>query len=196
MAGSAAVNIWPSHWLLAFSIFLFFSLALVKRYGELVIMRRRMAKAPERVPTKSADGELLAAMGMASGYLAVLVLALYIATDKAQALYTSRELLWFLCPFLLYWISYVWLTAHRGQDARRSGGICHRRPDQPDSDCPDGGDRGRGAVMTPRFAPMLFSFARAYFVAGGRSAEDHRRFAAVPADNSVHVRAASPRWST
>lgn len=61
------------------------------------------------------DGELLATMGTASGYLAVLVLALYIATDKARTLYAGRELLWILCPLLLYWISYVWLTAHRGK---------------------------------------------------------------------------------
>ena len=49
MAGSAAVAIWPSHWLLAFSTFLFFSLALVKRYGELVIMRKtRRRRSPQR----------------------------------------------------------------------------------------------------------------------------------------------------
>jgi hypothetical protein len=42
-------------------------------------------------------------------------MALYIATDKAQSLYASRELLWFVCPLLLYWTSYVWLTAHRGK---------------------------------------------------------------------------------
>lgn len=115
MAGSAAVNIWPSHWLLAFTIFLFFSLALVKRYGELVILRREDGEGARARAYEIADEELLAAMGIASGYLAVLVLALYIATDKAEALYTSRELLWFLCPLLLYWISYVWLTAHRGR---------------------------------------------------------------------------------
>jgi hypothetical protein len=60
------------------------------------------------------DAELLAAMGTASGYLAVLVLALYIASDKAAVLYSHPHLLWFLCPLLLYWISQVWLTAHRG----------------------------------------------------------------------------------
>jgi hypothetical protein len=54
-------------------------------------------------------------MGTSSGYLAVLVLALYIATDKARTLYATRELLWLLCPLLLYWISYIWLTAHRGR---------------------------------------------------------------------------------
>jgi 4-hydroxybenzoate polyprenyltransferase/phosphoserine phosphatase len=115
MAGSAAVGIWSSHWLLAFSTFLFFSLALVKRYGELVIMRCVDGNAAKARGYELNDGELLAAMGTASGYLAVLVLALYIAIDKARALYARPELLWFLCPLLLYWISYIWLTAHRGK---------------------------------------------------------------------------------
>jgi 4-hydroxybenzoate polyprenyltransferase len=115
MAGSAATGIWPSHWLLAFSTFLFFSLALVKRYSELVIMRRVDGNEAKARGYELSDGELLAAMGTASGYLAVLVLALYINTGKAQALYARRELLWLLCPLLLYWISYIWLIAHRGK---------------------------------------------------------------------------------
>jgi 4-hydroxybenzoate polyprenyltransferase len=114
LAGSAATAIWPSHWLLAFSTFLFFSLALVKRYSELAIMRRLDGDAAKARAYELSDGELLAAMGTASGYLAVLVLALYIAADKARVLYSRPELLWALCPLLLYWISHVWLTAHRG----------------------------------------------------------------------------------
>jgi 4-hydroxybenzoate polyprenyltransferase len=115
LAGSAATNIWPSHWLLAFSTFLFFSLALVKRYSELVIMKRVDGDSAKARAYELGDGELLAAMGAASGYLAVLVLALYIATYHARTLYATREVLWMLCPLLLYWISYVWLTAHRGK---------------------------------------------------------------------------------
>ncbi|HUK90283.1 MAG TPA: UbiA family prenyltransferase, partial [Blastocatellia bacterium] len=73
MAGSAAVAIWPSHWLLAFSTFLFFSLALVKRYGELVIMKRIDGDQAKARGYELEDGELVAAMGVASGFLAVLV---------------------------------------------------------------------------------------------------------------------------
>ena len=54
-------------------------------------------------------------MGVASGYLAVLVLALYINTDTAQAFYSRYQLIWFECPLLFYWISHVWLIAHRGK---------------------------------------------------------------------------------
>ena len=113
---ATAVGIWASHWLLAFSTFLFFSLALVKRYGELAIMKRVDGDGAKARAYELSDAELLAMMGVASGFLAVLVLALYIASDKAQTLYAQRGLrLWFLCPLLLYWISHVWLTAHRGR---------------------------------------------------------------------------------
>jgi 4-hydroxybenzoate polyprenyltransferase/phosphoserine phosphatase len=115
MAGSAAVAIWPSHWLLAFSTFLFFSLALVKRYGELVIMRTIDGDGAKARGYELSDGELLAAMGTASGYVAVLVLALYISSNTAQVLYGRYEVIWFLCPLLLYWISHLWLMAHRGR---------------------------------------------------------------------------------
>jgi 4-hydroxybenzoate polyprenyltransferase/phosphoserine phosphatase len=115
LAGSAAVRIWPSHWLLALSTFLFLSLALVKRYGELAVMKRIDGDHAKARAYEIADGELLAAMGIASGYMAVLVLALYINSDKAQALYGRYQLIWLLCPLLLYWISDMWLVAHRGK---------------------------------------------------------------------------------
>jgi 4-hydroxybenzoate polyprenyltransferase len=115
LAGSMAIRIWPSHWLLAFSTFLFFSLALVKRYGELVVMKRIDGDHAKARGYELTDSELLAAMGVASGYLAVLVLALYINTEKAALLYGHYQLIWLLCPLLLYWISRVWLIAHRGE---------------------------------------------------------------------------------
>ncbi len=115
MAGSVAVAIWPSHWLLAFSTFLFFSLALVKRYGELVIMRRIDGDGATARGYQLNDEELLAAMGIASGYLAVLVLALYINSGTAHALYGRYQLIWVLCPLSFYLISRVWLIAHRGK---------------------------------------------------------------------------------
>lgn len=109
IAGAAAVAIWPSPRLLAFSTFLFFSLALVKRYSELAVNHVK-ARGYEL-----SDQELLAAMGIGSGYVSVLVLALYIDTETAKALYRTYDLLWFLCPLLMYWISYLWLSAHRGK---------------------------------------------------------------------------------
>jgi 4-hydroxybenzoate polyprenyltransferase/phosphoserine phosphatase len=113
MAGSASVVIWPSSWLLAFSTFIFLSLALVKRYAELVIMSAASGKVRVR-GYEVIDKELLASLGCGSGYVAVLVLALYISSGKAEILYTRHQFIWLLCPLLLYWISYVWLIAHRG----------------------------------------------------------------------------------
>lgn len=115
LAGSVAVAIWPPHWLLALSTFLFLSLALVKRYGELCVMKRAVGDHAKARAYELTDAELLAAMGVASGYLAVLVLALYINSDKASVLYGRYELIWLLCPLLLYWISDIWLIAHRGR---------------------------------------------------------------------------------
>lgn len=115
MAGSAAIGVRPSQWLLAFSTFLFFSLALVKRYGELVIMKRQDGDHAKSRGYELGDGELLAAMGAASGYVAVLVLALYVESDTAQSIYGRPELMWFICPLLLYWVSHIWLFAHRGK---------------------------------------------------------------------------------
>ena len=113
MAGSASVGLWPSHWLLAFSTFLFLSLALVKRYAELVTMEAETGMVQVR-GYQITDKELLASLGGGSGYVAVLVLALYISSGVAEVHYARHQLIWLLCPLLLYWISYVWLIAHRG----------------------------------------------------------------------------------
>ena len=115
LAGSAAVSIWPSAWLAAFAMFIFFSLALVKRYAEMVLVQREQGRNFAVRGYLDIDRELLSSMGAGSGYLAVLVLAMYISSGAAQILYTRQEFIWLLCPLLLYWISYVWLIAHRGR---------------------------------------------------------------------------------
>jgi len=113
MAGSASVTIWPSAWLLAFSTFLFLSLALIKRYAELITMEAQSGYVRVR-GYQIMDKNLLSSLGSGSGYVAVLVLALYISSGVAEIHYTRHQLIWLLCPLLLYWISYVWLIAHRG----------------------------------------------------------------------------------
>jgi 4-hydroxybenzoate polyprenyltransferase len=114
VAGAAAVDVPLSFWLLLFSIFLFLSLALVKRYAELdVMMRQGKLKAAGRGYFVE-DLTILDSMGAASGYLCVIVLALYINSPDVKVLYSHPQILWLLCVFLLYWISRVWLSAHRG----------------------------------------------------------------------------------
>ncbi len=115
MAGSASVDVWPSSWLLAFFTFLFLSLALVKRYAELEMVRVASGNAAQVRGYRVIDMELLASLGSGSGYVAVLVLAIYISSGAAQLVYARHMLMWLLCPMLLYWISYVWLIAHRGK---------------------------------------------------------------------------------
>jgi hypothetical protein len=96
-------------------MFLFLSLAFVKRYAELVIMRGVDGDRAKARSYELSDAELLAFKGTASGYAAVLVLSLYIASGQIKLLYSTHQVLWLLCPLLLYWIGYVWFVAHRGR---------------------------------------------------------------------------------
>ena len=125
MVGSAAVRIWSSPWLVAFSMFLFVSLALIKRYSELVTIKNGDDHADRARGYQAGDAELLAAKGTASGYIAVLVLAFYITRGPAHTLYSRHELMWFLCPLLLYWLGRMWLIAHRGQ---MGDDLCYSQP--------------------------------------------------------------------
>ncbi|MDG4552195.1 MAG: UbiA family prenyltransferase [Candidatus Contendobacter sp.] len=115
IAGAAAANIEPSFWLLAFSMFLFLSLALVKRYAELWTLREQGDLNASGRGYHVDDLALLQNLGGAAGYLAVLVLALYINSETSRALYGQPMVIWLLCPVLLYWISRVWLITHRGE---------------------------------------------------------------------------------
>jgi 4-hydroxybenzoate polyprenyltransferase len=115
IAGAAAVNVPLSFWLLLFSVFLFLSLAFVKRFAELEALRRqRRLKAAGR-GYHVEDLPLLQSLGTASGYLSVLVLALYINSPEIQALYHRPKVIWLLCVLVLYWISRVWMKAQRGE---------------------------------------------------------------------------------
>ncbi len=114
IAGGAATSIMPSPWILGFSLFFFLSLAFVKRYAELYTLRRRESSLKTRGYYAS-DLELITVFGIVSGYLAALVAALYINGDYAVGIYRHPALLWLVCPLLLYWISRVWMLAHRGQ---------------------------------------------------------------------------------
>jgi 4-hydroxybenzoate polyprenyltransferase/phosphoserine phosphatase len=116
VAGAVAIAVPASFWLLAFSLFIFSSLALLKRYTELVAFAQRPnANADTQVRGyRLGDTPLLATLGGAAGYLAVLVLALYIDSPAVRDNYRHGEALWLLCPLLLYWISRAWLIAHRG----------------------------------------------------------------------------------
>ena len=114
LAGAAAIAVPMSAWLLAFSLFFFLSLALLKRVEELVANRDTASTTTVRGYRQS-DLEFVAILGICSGLLAVLVMALYVNSREITLLYSHPEWLWGLCASLLYWISRVWLLAWRGE---------------------------------------------------------------------------------
>jgi 4-hydroxybenzoate polyprenyltransferase len=115
LAGIAATGVTFSSWLLAFSTFLFLSLAFLKRYAELTAHVAGEQEPLKRRGYQRRDREWLGAMGGACGYLSVMVLALYVNSDEVIRLYRSPVLLWLICPLLLYWTGRMWLLAYRGQ---------------------------------------------------------------------------------
>lgn len=114
IGGTVAIGAELSFWLLAFSMFIFLSLALLKRYTELhAVLARGKTRANGRGYGVE-DLPLLQSLGAAAGYCAVLVMALYINSPDSVELYRNPKLLWFICPILLYWVSRAWVIAHRG----------------------------------------------------------------------------------
>jgi 4-hydroxybenzoate polyprenyltransferase len=114
IAGAAATQVALSFWLLAFSVFIFLSLGFVKRYAELDDARRAGRLAGHGRGYEDSDLPLIMSLGTAAGYSAVLVLALYINSADSQSLYQHHKPLWLICPFMLFWISRVWLVTTRG----------------------------------------------------------------------------------
>jgi 4-hydroxybenzoate polyprenyltransferase len=115
LAGVAGAHVRFSTWLLAFSMFLFLSLAFLKRYAEISGLEPSAGDQLRRRGYLRGDREWLGSMGSSSGYLSVLVLALYISSAQVVALYRTPLLLWLVCPLLLLWIGRMWLMAYRGQ---------------------------------------------------------------------------------
>ncbi len=117
LAGNAATGIELSFWLLAFSIFMFFSLALVKRYVEMdtIGVHQPTEKRVMGRGYRYVDLEMLSQMGVASSFAAVLVLALYVERAGSTGLYSHPELIWLICPIVLYVVSRIWFLAKRGE---------------------------------------------------------------------------------
>lgn len=113
IGGSAAVGIWMSEWLLGFSMFVFTSLALVKRYTELSVRLDASLPDPSNRNYRVADLPIVATLAAASGFNAVTVFALYVSSDSVRQLYRHPTLLWMICPILMYWIARVLMLAHR-----------------------------------------------------------------------------------
>lgn len=120
LAGGAVTGIVVSPWLLAFSMFVFLSLAFVKRYTELatVVEGSGSGGGPRKAVGRGyweEDLDLIRSVGPAAGYVAVLVLALYVSVPEVSQHYSTPSYLFLLCPLVLYWLTRVWFLAHRRQ---------------------------------------------------------------------------------
>ena len=115
IAGAIAVNVPLSYWLLAFSMFIFLSLALIKRFAELKnLSQHSETKTTSRGYTVN-DLTAVSLFGISSGYISIMVLVLYINDLRAGTQYGHPDWLWFVAIAILYWISHMWLLAFRGE---------------------------------------------------------------------------------
>ncbi len=120
IAGAAAVSVPLSLWLLAFSVFIFLSLAFVKRYAELKLQAEVGNHHVHGRGYVVTDAPLLQTLGITSGYAAVLVLALYLHGETVVGLYAQPVLIWFAVPIMIFWVTWVWKQAQ--------GGVMHDDP--------------------------------------------------------------------
>ena len=114
-AGAAATHTPISNWLAGFSIFLFLSLAFVKRFAELENLRASAAAPRNGRGYLVADLEQLRAFGTTSAYAAVVIFAIYINGSDVTVLYRHPNVLWLIVPLQILWLSRVWLLASRGE---------------------------------------------------------------------------------
>jgi 4-hydroxybenzoate polyprenyltransferase len=114
-AGAAATQSHISHWLAGFSIFLFFSLAIVKRFSELQNLRASGLPPRNGRGYLIADIDQLRSFGTASAFAAVMVFAIYISGSDVTLLYRRPQLLWLIMPLMILWLCRVWLLASRGE---------------------------------------------------------------------------------
>lgn len=115
IAGAAATTVVPSFWLLAFSMFVFLSVAVVKRYSELSATLQQSKQTAAGRGYTVTDLPVLMSLGASAGMASVLVLALYINDPETRILYPSTQWLWMAPPLLLYWVSRIWMKTQRGE---------------------------------------------------------------------------------
>lgn len=115
VAGAAATEIPLSPWLLAFSSFMFLSLAFVKRYAELQLQAQHGQTKAHGRGYLTTDAPLIQSLGVSAGYATAVVLALYLHSDSVVELYRLPSVLGAAIPVLVFWLSWMWLRAHRGE---------------------------------------------------------------------------------
>lgn len=115
LAGAIAMQITLSFWLLAFSMFMFLSLAIGKRFSELNIQLKQNKETAAGRGYSVNDLPILLSMGASSGIGSILVFSLYINDPITASIYPNTYWLWLLPPVLLYWVTRFWIKANRGE---------------------------------------------------------------------------------
>ena len=115
VAGALITDIPLSQWFLVFSLFFFLSLAMAKRYSELVHAEELVKNRQSGRGYLGDDREVLLVIGIASSFASVIILSLYVHGQEVGVLYQDPQPLLLLCPIILYWLSRLWLRAHRGE---------------------------------------------------------------------------------
>jgi 4-hydroxybenzoate polyprenyltransferase len=115
MAGGAAAGVEVSPWLLMLSLFLFTSLAFVKRFTELLDAEHRRVDIAHGRGYVVSDLQMIRSLGPAIGFIGILVFVQYINSDDVTKLYTHPLALWLAVPPLMYWLARMWFIANRRQ---------------------------------------------------------------------------------
>lgn len=115
IAGMVVLEVPASSWLLAFSVFIFFSLALVKRCSELVALQQRGLETTPGRDYRSTDLVVLWPLGIGSALSAIVVFGLFISSPETQARYVSPQVLWLVAICLIYWLARLWIKTARGE---------------------------------------------------------------------------------
>ena len=114
-AGSVAIGVSTSSWLLAFSIFIFLSLALIKRCSELVSLGSSGGVVTRGRDYRVTDLVVLWPLGVGAALSSVVVFGLFITTPETQARYATPAMLWFVAIGLIYWLARLWIKTSRGE---------------------------------------------------------------------------------
>ena len=115
VAGGVLIDAEISEWLLAFSLLIFTSLAIIKRYIELSKRLRDGLPDPQNRNYRTSDLPILAALAAAMAANAVTIFALYISSGTVAAMYSRPLFLWLICPLLIYFLGRGLMLAHRGE---------------------------------------------------------------------------------
>ena len=114
LAGGVVASVVPSLWFLTFFMFVFLALAIVKRQKEFAALRRSGRAANGGRAWRIEDLPVMVAIGVASAFASVVVLALYIQSPETSDRYARPEFLWLICLLLVYWLGRMMLFANRG----------------------------------------------------------------------------------